>query len=120
MNKRIAVITSILALAICAIGCKSVYTYTTVKGYDANGNVVTQQKSKSKSIGFFVKSDSVNLQGEGSNTNYVTTNGVFRFAESKKFSVDKYTADPDEAAIEAGGKSAGNVIGAAGAAAIGK
>lgn len=98
-------------LALFGLGCKTVTSSSVTTFYNEEGEKISTRKSKASSKGLFVKSDTVNLQGETTWTNEVGE--AYIAHETKKFSVDKVSYDPDEDAIKAGGTSVGGVIGEA-------
>lgn len=116
--KKFSVFACACAIALAATGCKSISTRSTTHFYDAQGEEIATRKEHTHSTGFFVKGESVSIQGTLEFTNVVAIGDrpAILIGEKKTFNAGKITTATDAEAI----KATGGAIGEAGKAILEK
>lgn len=96
-----------IAAALLLGGCKSITTRSDTVFFDAQGNKIATHTERTGSRGFFVKSESVKVQGT---IEYTNTAPGFTVTEVKNFGADKIGSQGDAESIGAAGTAVGNVV----------
>jgi transcriptional regulator with GAF, ATPase, and Fis domain len=107
--KKISLLFSVLALAAVVSGCKSISTRSTTHFFSDSGQEIAQRKEHTHSTGFFVKGESVSIQGTLSFTNVIAVSNapVILIGETKTFNAGKITTSTDAEGIKATGGAIG-------------